>query len=91
MKEFSIDYTSCEFVAPNTSFASLSPSLYSYHVGASSPVAAPTWSFTHDAAPGANESRRSLCRLQFQLPGDMKAPVFMYYKREAHPFSLRSS
>ncbi|ORY75987.1 ligand-effect modulator 3 family [Leucosporidium creatinivorum] len=79
VKEFTIDYTQCEFVAPNTSFDALPTSAYNYHVDSSSPVTPPTWQFTHDAAE-TNASIANVCRLQFQLPADMKAPVFMYYK-----------
>jgi hypothetical protein len=80
VKEFSIDYTQCEFVAPNTSFDPLDPSFYSYHTDSIPPTTTPTWQFTHDAA-ATNLSTQSLCRLQFSIPVDMKAPVFMYYKR----------
>mgnify|MGYP001584378065 CR=1 FL=1 len=83
VKEFSIDYTDCQFVAPNTTFDSLPSSAYSYHVDSSSSaptVAAPQWQFTHDAAD-TNASTANLCTLQFNLPVEMKKPVFMYYKR----------
>ncbi|KAK4699300.1 hypothetical protein P7C70_g6963, partial [Phenoliferia sp. Uapishka_3] len=82
VKEFTIDYTQCEFVAPNTTFDSLPSSKYSYHVDSSSsaaPISAPQWQFTSDAAD-TNSSTRNLCTLQFQLPVEMKKPVFMYYK-----------
>lgn len=69
-------------MAPNTSFDALPSSAYSYHVDSSAPITPPTWQFTHDSAE-TNASINSLCRLQFQLPSDMKAPVFMYYKRES--------
>lgn len=39
--------------------------------------------FTHDNSPSANVATKNLCRLQFTLPTNMKAPVFMYYKRES--------
>ncbi|GAA5964724.1 hypothetical protein JCM21900_003011 [Sporobolomyces salmonicolor] len=79
VKEFTIDYTQCEFTAPNTTFAALASSDYSYRVNTADPIAAPTWQFTHDDA-AANVSVQNLCRVQFQLPVKMEKPVFMYYK-----------
>lgn len=88
VKEFTIDYTRCEFEAPNDTFAQLPSSKYEYRVGSSVSAQAPSWQFTHDE--GAPVGQQSLCRLQFELPVEMEKPVFMYYKRASlHP-PLRS-
>ena len=79
VKEFTIDYTQCEFVAPNTTFDSLPSNAYHYRVDSTTVIAPPTWQYTFDEALPVTS--RSLCKLQFQLLTDMKAPVFMYYKR----------
>ncbi|SCZ89548.1 BZ3500_MvSof-1268-A1-R1_Chr1-1g01250 [Microbotryum saponariae] len=81
VKEFTIDYTQCEFKAPNTTFEALPSSAYSYHLGSSVDTAqavVPTWQFTHDETRPVGQ--RSLCRLQFSLPVELTRPVFMYYK-----------
>ncbi|BGP13045.1 hypothetical protein JCM10213_000950 [Rhodosporidiobolus nylandii] len=79
VKEFTIDYTQCEFTAPNDTFAQLPSSKYSYHTGDSAAVQAPSWQFTHDAAQ-TDLAIQNTCRVQFELPVELKKPVFMYYK-----------
>ncbi|GAA6050540.1 hypothetical protein JCM3770_005590 [Rhodotorula araucariae] len=79
VKEFTIDYTQCEFSAPNDTFEQLPSSKYSYSVDSSASVQAPAWQFTHDESQ-ANVAERSLCRITFDLPVELKKPVFMYYK-----------
>ncbi len=80
VKDFTIDYTQCEFVG-TPEFAPLPTSAYEYNVGPTPLLNGPTWSYTTNTAAGANVSTTNLCRLQFELPSDMVAPVFMYYKR----------
>ncbi|GAA6062324.1 hypothetical protein JCM10212_006876 [Sporobolomyces blumeae] len=79
VKEFTIDYTQCEFTAPNTTFSALPTNDYSFRLNSDDAVQAPTWQFTHDDAE-ADVSRQNLCRVQFELPTKLDAPVFMYYK-----------
>ena len=78
VKEFTIDYTNCENLTPSTTtFETMPTSAYTYHVGSSSP-SPPVWQFqTNDAAP---VQQRRFCRIQFNVPETMTAPVFMYYK-----------
>ncbi|GAA6040139.1 hypothetical protein JCM8097_002049 [Rhodosporidiobolus ruineniae] len=78
VKEFTLDYTQCEYGAPNTTFEALPRSKYSYRTNsdADSTVQAPQWQFTHDDAQ-TNLSIANTCRVQFTVPVDMKAPVFM--------------
>lgn len=79
VKEFTIDYTQCEFVA-TSAFAPIPSASYDYHVGNTDPIAAPQWSFTSTAQTASNVGTNRVCRVQFSLPVDMTAPVFMYYK-----------
>ncbi|GAA5943203.1 CDC50/LEM3 family protein [Sporobolomyces koalae] len=80
VKEFTIDYTQCEYTAPNTTFASIPSSDYSFSVGsAANSQPAPTWQFTHDDAE-TDIARQNRCRVQFELPNELASPVFMYYK-----------
>ncbi|GAA6025593.1 hypothetical protein JCM10207_001202 [Rhodosporidiobolus poonsookiae] len=80
VKEFTIDYTQCEFGAPNDTFQQLPSSKWNYHVGdEGSSVQAPSWQFTHDAAQ-TNLSVQNTCTVQFDLPVELKKPVFLYYK-----------
>jgi len=80
VKEFTIDYTQCEFTAPNTTFSPLPSSDYSFRLETDQSPPAPTWQFTHDEA-STDVTTQNLCRVQFELPVELKAPVFMYYKR----------
>ncbi|GAA5823073.1 hypothetical protein JCM5353_007876 [Sporobolomyces roseus] len=79
VKEFTIDYTQCEFTAPNTTFSPLPSSDYSFRLETDQSPPAPTWQFTHDEA-STDVTTQNLCRVQFELPVELKAPVFMYYK-----------
>ncbi|GAA5845838.1 hypothetical protein JCM11251_001818, partial [Rhodosporidiobolus azoricus] len=81
VKEFTIDYTQCEFSAPNDTFAPISRSRYSYRTNSDqdSSVQAPRWQFTHDASQ-TNLSIANTCRVLFEVPVTLEAPVFMYYK-----------
>lgn len=79
VRDYTIDYTQCEFVAPNDTFAQVPSSDYSYHLGSGVSAQAPSWQFQHDANGAVGQ--QSLCRINFELPVELKAPVFMYYKR----------
>ncbi|GAA5984786.1 hypothetical protein JCM11641_002740 [Rhodosporidiobolus odoratus] len=79
VKEFTIDYTQCEFTAPNDTFQQLPSSKYNYHTGDDSSIQAPSWQFTHDDSQ-TDLATQNLCRVQFELPVELKKPVFMYYK-----------
>lgn len=78
--DYTIDYTQCEFEAPNDTFAQLPSSKWGYHLGGDAGnVQAPSWQFQHDSdGPVGQQSR---CRINFDLPVELTAPVFMYYKR----------
>ncbi|GAA6020294.1 hypothetical protein JCM8202_002612 [Rhodotorula sphaerocarpa] len=76
--DYTIDYTACEFQAPNNTFEQLPSSKYSYHLGTSESVQAPSWQFQYD--PNAEVGRQEVCRINFELPVQLDAPVFMYYK-----------
>lgn len=83
--DYTIDYTQCEFEAPNDTFAQLPSSKWGYHLGdVGSGVQAPSWQFQHD--PNGPVGQQSRCRINFDLPVKLDAPVFMYYKRALLPF-----
>lgn len=78
VSEFTIDYTDCEDQA--AAFTAMPSNRYSYAMsGGNGDVVAPQWSFTSDAA-NPNVARRATCRINFNVPKTMNAPVFMYYK-----------
>ncbi|GAA5998891.1 hypothetical protein JCM5350_003661 [Sporobolomyces pararoseus] len=79
VKEFTIDYTQCEYTAPNTTFSPLPTSDYSFRLNSDDSPPAPTWQFTRNEQE-QDVGRQNLCRVQFELPTEMKSPVFMYYK-----------
>ncbi|GAA5952832.1 hypothetical protein JCM8115_002362 [Rhodotorula mucilaginosa] len=77
--DYTIDYTQCEFEAPNDTFAQLPSSKWGYHLGGDAGnVQAPSWQFQHD--PNGQVGQQSRCRINFDLPVELTAPVFMYYK-----------
>lgn len=77
VKELTIDYTDCEFTAPNDTFADVPSSKYTYHVGDAS-FGAPSWKYNAD--PGAAIDARSVCTVQFDVPVTLDPSVFLYYK-----------
>lgn len=81
VSEFTIDYTQCEFTAPNDTFADIPSNHYSYHISgeSSTPLVAPQWQFQRDAAQ-TNAAQQNRCTLQFTVPKQLDSSVFMYYK-----------
>lgn len=77
VKEFTIDYTRCEFDASDSA-STIPNSKYSYNMGDSSNVSPPTWQFRTDDS--ANATQRNICTITFDVPVTMPKPVFMYYK-----------
>ena len=82
VKDFTLDYTQCEFAAPSATFAPMPAGAYHYHSGASSAIPAPEWSYTASPRNETNIAVDRVCRIRFTVPNDMKRPVFMYYKRQ---------
>lgn len=81
VSEFTIDYTQCEFQAPNTSFADISSDKYNYRIAGeeTTPVVAPQWQFQRDSAQ-SNLALQNRCTIQFTVPKELDHSVFMYYK-----------
>lgn len=81
VSEFTIDYTQCEFAAPNATFGDVPSNHYSYHISGDSsiPALAPQWQFQRDTAQ-ADIARQSRCTIQFTVPKTLEHSVFMYYK-----------
>ncbi|KAI5480429.1 hypothetical protein MNV49_000582 [Pseudohyphozyma bogoriensis] len=78
VKEFTIDYTACDVTAYSTDWSPMPSNDYNYNVESDAEVTAPLWLFKNDSTAAAGTGQ--VCMLQFQLPVEMKKPVFMYYK-----------
>ena len=78
VKDFTIDYTQCQFDAPSGEYQTLPPSKYSYHMS-NAPTTLPSWQFNNDTA-STDVATQAVCTLHFSLPDELSAPVFMYYK-----------
>ena len=85
VKDFTLDYTQCEFSASSAGFAPMPSGSYHYHSGASSSVPVPEWTYTASPRNETNIAVDRVCRIRFTVPDDMKRPVFMYYKRTSPP------
>jgi hypothetical protein len=81
VSEFTINYTQCEFSAPNDSFADMPSSQYSYHMSGdnTTPLNPPQWQFQRNEAE-TDVARQNRCTVQFTVPRTMDHSVFMYYK-----------
>ncbi|GAA95404.1 uncharacterized protein L969DRAFT_15324 [Mixia osmundae IAM 14324] len=80
VNELTIDYTGCEFSAPNTTFANVPSGDFMYSMsGYSAATPPPSWQFASNPT-AANVSQRETCTLQFTIPSDLQPPVFLYYK-----------
>jgi len=81
VSEFTIQYSQCQFSAPNDTFADIPSDMYSYHISGDSTTGlqAPQWQYTYDAA-ATDITRRARCRIQFTVPKTLESSVFMYYK-----------
>lgn len=81
VSEFTIEYSSCQFQAPNTTFAPIPSNMYSYHISgeSSTPFVAPSWQFAIDSA-ATDPTRTNRCSIQFTVPKTLESSVFMYYK-----------
>lgn len=81
VSDFTIDYTQCEFTAPNTTFADIPSDAFSYSISGSSstPIVTPQWQFTRNTAE-TNVAQQNLCTIQFTVPKTLESSVFMYYK-----------
>ena len=80
VSEFTINYTNCEFSAPNTTFADIPSDQYSYSISGNGqiPFTNPQWSFNSNLAAAAGQ--QYACTLRFTVPKTLDASVFMYYK-----------
>lgn len=85
VSQITLDYTQCDSLSPsgltdNGAFAPLPK--YSYSLQSSDsklPVNQPQWAYSVDSN-NADPSAQRTCRIRFDLPADLKAPVFIYYK-----------
>ncbi|KII88909.1 hypothetical protein PLICRDRAFT_109866 [Plicaturopsis crispa FD-325 SS-3] len=83
--EITLDYTDCEKQTPSSSGSDLSFTTmpnYNYRLRSSDAGAqftAPTFAFLSNTTD-SNPAQKGQCIITFQIPADMQAPVFMYYK-----------
>jgi LEM3 (ligand-effect modulator 3) family / CDC50 family len=88
--QITLDYTNCfnagaNFTGTSAQFVDMPSSAVSYQLkNPKQTFANPQWSFQALPQPAAtdvaNIVKRNQCRLRFELPEDLPAPVFMYYK-----------
>ncbi|KAJ5482428.1 Protein of unknown function DUF284transmembrane eukaryotic [Penicillium sp. IBT 31633x] len=71
VQEISIDYSECSRLAPTNTDAAVPH--YSATFKSSQSISAPTWRKT-------NNSGTITCSLVFEIPNELPAPVFMYYR-----------
>ncbi|RCH88438.1 hypothetical protein CU097_006578 [Rhizopus azygosporus] len=76
VNEIVIDYTDCH--KQNSSFQYLTPDLFSYKFTSENTtvVYAPSYRYT----PSANDLIGGTCSIQFSIPMQLKAPIYLYYK-----------
>ncbi|PVF97148.1 Lem3/Cdc50 [Serendipita vermifera] len=85
--QITLDYTDCfnagaNFTSSRSEFVDMPSSAYDYQLqDPKQSFAKPQWSFqllSSTAQP--DPTARNQCRLRFELPSDLKHPVFIYYK-----------
>jgi hypothetical protein len=83
--EMTFDYTECETVSPSTSLSQLNfvniPH-YSYRLSSAdskSTPSAPQYAFFSDAS-NPDVSKQQQCIIEFDVVGDLKPSLFLYYK-----------
>ncbi|KAJ5603557.1 hypothetical protein N7537_006513 [Penicillium hordei] len=74
VQEISIDYSDCSRQAPTDSYASVPH--YSATFKSSKAISAPTWR----KSVNESDSGAVTCTLLFEVPNELPAPVFMYYR-----------
>ncbi|KAJ5424391.1 LEM3/CDC50 family protein [Penicillium cf. griseofulvum] len=74
VQEISIDYSNCAEQAPIGEFASVPH--YSATFKSSKSISAPSWS----RSVNESDSDAITCTLFFEVPNELPAPVFMYYR-----------
>jgi hypothetical protein len=85
VSQITLDYTNCDTLSPSSpaDTAALTPlPKYTYDLQTSDsklPVTQPRWAFSTDPN-NSDPSAQKTCRIQFDLPADLKAPVFIYYR-----------
>ncbi|KIK59640.1 hypothetical protein GYMLUDRAFT_44075 [Collybiopsis luxurians FD-317 M1] len=90
VSEMTFDYTNCEKLPPSESNTSLTyhnipSSEYSYHLSSSASknvqIEPPVYAFLNNTEKdGFDVSNQLQCVVQFDIPADLSASVFMYYK-----------
>lgn len=85
--QITLDYTNCinagaNFTATSAQFTDMPSSAYDYALkNPSQSFTTPQWSFRElPATPAPEPGTRFQCRLRFEIPSDLQAPVFLYYK-----------
>lgn len=79
VNEFTIDYTECSTLGSTTGLATEMPAgKYNYQLKDATPTTFqnPAWAWLEDAAAPGGHS----CRIEFSVPSDLTASVFLYYK-----------
>jgi len=87
ISQITLDYTDCinagaNFSSSTASFNDMPSSAYSYELkNPKQSYATPQWSFQSlSTSAESDPTKRNQCRLRFEIPSDLEAPVFLYYK-----------
>jgi hypothetical protein len=87
ISQITLDYTNCinagaNFSASTASFNDMPSSAYSYQLkNPKQSYATPQWSFQSlSTSAESDPTKRNQRRLRFEIPSDLEAPVFLYYK-----------
>jgi len=89
VSQITIDYTDCESQTPQTEsdpsklqFTNVEH--YSYNLrskdSSAKPSFTPQWAYVQNQTANGNETTANTCYLQFEVPADLEASVFLYYK-----------
>lgn len=85
ISQITLDYTECfnagaNFTATSSNFVDIPSSKVNYQLkNPQDTFANPQWSF-QSLPNDPDVTKRYQCRLRFELPSDLKQPVFLYYK-----------
>lgn len=81
VQDIEIDYTYCENIT-NTDHWEQIPGNYTFHFKNNALVVPPVWKLDHDSTWGDDEAENKICKIQFQVPTEMKPPILFFYRLE---------
>lgn len=81
IQDFAINYAECDTQANSDTWTDIPTEYYSYHFK-SKVTTYPKWRLaTNDSYVWDDyEDERNICEIQFEVPNEMKGPIFLFYK-----------